>query len=135
MIDAVNLIFFRHLQELLVQRFGTFEVVTKRLFDDDAAPVAIFLHQSRGGKILHDRTEEVGRGRQIIEMVAVRGVIFVDLVELLFQLCIDVLVVEVAGHVVEPLAEPLPQISVDRLGGELLDVRRHFLAKVIIGHR
>ena len=41
-IDAVDLLLVRHLQQLLVQRPGGIKVVTKRLFDDDAPPVLRF---------------------------------------------------------------------------------------------
>ena len=39
MIDAINLVFVRNLQQLLVQRLGGFEIVAERLFDDDATPM------------------------------------------------------------------------------------------------
>ncbi len=40
MIDAVDLLFGQNLVQFLIQLLGRFEIVTKRLFDDNARPMA-----------------------------------------------------------------------------------------------
>ncbi len=79
-IDAVDLAFGGNFEKLLVEGFGGIEIVAERLFDDDAAPVAVFLvHEADFGEALDDVSEVVGRGGEVEEKVAVGIVFLVDL--------------------------------------------------------
>ena len=52
------------------------------LFDDDSAPVLIFSSISpTAAKLFDDGTEKVGSGGQVEEIIAVGGMVAVDLVE------------------------------------------------------
>ena len=59
-IDAVDLLFARHPQQLLVQQPGGFEIVAEGLFDDHAPPVLIvFLHQADCRQLLDGGAEKI----------------------------------------------------------------------------
>src|SRR5262249_49364358 len=60
-IDAVDLFFADEPEQMLVQRFGRFEVMAERLFYDYPAPIAVlFLHQSDRGQLLDNGAKEIG---------------------------------------------------------------------------
>ena len=78
-VDAVNLLFVHFLEQLLVQRPGRIQVAAERLFDDHPAPLMVFfLHQAGGGQLLHDGAKEIRRGGEIVEIIPVSGVVFID---------------------------------------------------------
>jgi hypothetical protein len=90
MVDAVNLLFLGDLQELLVQRLRRLQIVPEGLLDDHAPPVlAVFIHESDFCKVLDNTSEEAGGSGKIEEVVAVRGVVFIDLLEKILELAVD----------------------------------------------
>ena len=96
--------------------------------------MVLFRHQADCGKVLHDGAEEVRRGGEVIEIVAVGGVVFVDFLEQLLQLLIGAVIPELAGHVVDVALEPLLQVGIDRFAGKFLQVLRQLGAKFVGGH-
>src|SRR5438445_8526453 len=95
-IDSIDLLLFGEFQQLLVQRFRRLQIAPEWFFDDNPAPVMIlFPHQSSFRQILYDGTKVVWRSRQVEEIVAVCGVIFVHLLQYFLQLRVDILVVEI----------------------------------------
>ena len=78
-IDAENLVLRQHALDVAVQGLGRIQIVAERLLDDHAPPVSgVLLRQSGLSQLLHDRGEELGRGRQIEEIVALRVALGVD---------------------------------------------------------
>jgi hypothetical protein len=113
-IDAVDLALGSDFQKLLVQRLGGIEIVAKRLFDDDAPPMAVLLgHQADFCQALDDVAEVVGRGGEVEKIVAVGVVLLVDLGESLFQLFVGGGIVEISADVTDAADKPLPQIGID----------------------
>ena len=56
--------------------------MAERLFDDHPPPGLVFFsHQTDFGKIFDDRPEEIRRGGEIEETIAVGGVVFVEFFE------------------------------------------------------
>src|SRR5580700_4372145 len=85
MINAVNLLFFGDLQQLLVQYSGRIQVVTKRFFYNHTAPVmVVFFHQPHLGQMLDDRAEKIGGCSQVEEKITVRSVILIDFLQKIF---------------------------------------------------
>ena len=86
-VDAVDLLFVGFFEQLLVERFGRFQIVSERLFDDHPAPVAVGLfHQSSSRELLHDRPEETGRSREVVEKILVGRVLLIHLGEKVLEL-------------------------------------------------
>src|SRR5581483_4024694 len=94
----------------------------------------IFFHQPLGGKLLDDGAEEIRSGREIEEKVTAGLMVLVDLGQRLFDLDVEILVVELAGDVVHAALEPVPDLAVVGPGRELLHVVKHLLAEVLGGH-
>ena len=62
------------------------------------------------------------------------GMLFVELAELRLELGINILIAEVAGHVVKAAIEPLADLAINVTARILPDVVRKLLAKIVIGH-
>ena len=59
-IDAIDLLFAGHLQQLLVQQPGGFEIVPEGFFDNHPPPVLIvFLHQAGIRELLNGRDQKI----------------------------------------------------------------------------
>ncbi len=113
-IDAVNLLFVHHLQQLLIQRSRRIQVAAKGLFDNHPAPLMIlFRHQADSGQMLHDGTKEIRRGGEIVKVIAVGGVVLVDFLQQFLQLLVSALVGKFAGDVEHVPLKPLLQIGID----------------------
>ena len=84
--------------------------------------------------MLHDGTEEIRRGRQVVKIVAVAGVVFVDLLQKFFQLLVGAVVAEFAGQVVDVTLEPFLQVGINGFAGEFFQVLRQLAAKFVGGH-
>ncbi len=70
--------------------------------------VLLLLHQADGSKLLHGWSEEIrGRGH-VIHMIAVSGVVFVELGEQILQLKIELLVAHIAAEVIDTANEFVP---------------------------
>src|SRR6185369_3107714 len=134
-INAIDLLFARHPQQLLVQQPGGLEIVPKRFFDDHAPPMLfVFLHQPDFGEVLHAGAEKISGRRQIVHVIAVGRVLVVDLFERILQLEIKVFVAHVSTLIVQAANERLPDIGIHFVSGEFLDVFRDFLAEFLVRH-
>src|SRR6185437_14047178 len=110
--------------------------MTEGFLNNHAPPIVVLLaHQTRSGKLFDDGTKEIWRSGEIKEVIAVRGVFFVEGFELGFDLGINVLVVEIAGHVVQALGKPIPDLRIDVLAGVVLNVLGKAFAEFVIRHR
>src|SRR5258708_30390466 len=102
MVDAVYLLFVRHLEELLVEYLGGFKIVTEGLFDDYPAPmVAGLFHQTIGSKFLNYLAKVTWSRCQVIEHVLVSRMVALDLCQAVLDLEKDLVIGDVAVQVVE----------------------------------
>ena len=109
--------------------------MAKRLFDNHPPPMAVpFGHQADFRKPLDDVAEEVGRGGEVKEIVAVAVVFLVNPGQRLLQLVVSSGIVEISTHIIYAADKPFPQISSDVAGGELLEIFRELLPCIIIAH-
>src|SRR5258708_10279098 len=109
MVDAVYLFLVRHLEQLLIENLGGFKIVTEGFFDDHPAPmVAGLFHQTIGSKFLNYLAKVTGSRCQVIENVLVSRMVAVDLCQAVLDLEKDLVIVEVAGQVVEAAGKTLP---------------------------
>src|SRR5215470_3948282 len=119
MVNSENLIFGEDFFDLLVQLFGRLEIVTKRFFKDNPAPVAGLLNSQIGcPELFHDVPKKHRAGRQIEEVVAVSVVLLINFGKLLGKLDVGLLLMEFARDVVQPIQKPVPQIRVNFIGGK-----------------
>ena len=115
MIDTVNLLFVHFLQQLLVQGPRRIQIATKRLFDNHATPLMIFLfHQASRGQFLHNGAEKIRRSSEVVEIISVSGVIGIHCLQHLLQLVISALVCKFARYIEHMPLKPLLQIGIDR---------------------
>src|SRR5260370_36010633 len=77
----------------------------------------LLLHQSSSGKLLHDRAKEIRSRGQIKKVVAVSGMVVVELLQSCLQLRVNILVVELGSDVIQAAREPLPDIGIDVAAG------------------
>src|SRR5215469_4162824 len=134
-VDAKRLILMQARSQLAIQRVGRVEIVAERLLDDHSAPVAArFFSQPGIGKLLDDLAEENRRDRGIEEIVALRAVSLVDLLEFRLETLTRRSVLEVARHVGDPTVEPFPQIITDLGRREFLDLPAQLLAEILGTH-
>ena len=109
MIDAIDLIFLKHFFQLAIERPRGFEVIPKRLFDDNPPPVAVFLNRKFcQSQLLGDGGKKLGRRGQIKKIVATRTMFAVDLFQVSLEIGIGIRVGETSTHVGKPLGEPFP---------------------------
>ena len=82
----------------------------ERLFDNHSPPMPVFLVREPGlAQLLHDLREELGRGRQIEQIIRVGIVVAVHAGEPVGQRRISGGIGEVSALIVKPLGEPLPR--------------------------
>src|SRR5207245_2215864 len=100
----------------MIELACTFEVGSKRLFDDDAYETgAAWAVQPRGAKLLDDDGEYFWRRGQIEDPIASRAVFTVDLGQSIGELAIAGRIIELAALVVQRGTELLPRSFVDSL--------------------
>src|ERR1700678_49748 len=133
MIDAIDLLLVGNLQYLLVERFCRFQVVAEWLFDNDPAPViVVLLQQSIGGELLHNGTEKIRSGRQVVEEILVCIMVAVYLGEVIFNLWIKFVILKIAGEIVEAPRKALPQRVVDAVAAIFLNIVADLFAKILV---
>ena len=132
MVDPVDLAFVEVLREELVQLPRAGSVASERLFDDQASPAA-------GRAVLadlHDRgLDDAGRNGEVVDAVAERAPLLVELVQHLDDRLLAALRREVRGHVAHAGLERLPDVRPERLATVLLDGGAHGLAKLRVAAR
>src|SRR5215475_5365187 len=85
-------------------------------------------------ELFHYRTKEVRCDREIVEIVAVRAVIDVELLQQIFELLKCVLVAKFAGYVIHPSLKPLLEVWLKLNVGELLQILFELGSKVFGRH-
>ncbi len=136
MIDAIDLLFFRNFQQLHIQVPGRLQVMTKGFLDDHPPPVLVVLFHKPGfSQVFDDGAEKTRGGRQVEEVIAVRGMVLVYFLQQVFQLRVDVLVVELGGHVIHTAEEPFDDVLVAIVARVVLYIVGQFLAEIVGGHR
>src|SRR5436309_13510416 len=101
MINAEDLVFSQYFLDLVVQFFGRLQIVAKRFFKNQAAPVPIFLNgQFRGSKLFNNVAKESRAGGQIEEIVAEGVMVFVCLRQRLRKPLIRLRIGESTGDVI-----------------------------------
>jgi hypothetical protein len=128
-VDAEDLLLAEHGADLPVERLRRLEVVAERLLDDHPAPLAFFLLGQSAAEMLDDHREEVGRHREIEEVVSPPCRAGVALGELGAQPLVERRVVEIAWHVVEMALELLPALRIDLVFEELRAARARSLSR------
>ncbi len=68
-IDAINLTLFEHLGNGGVQSFRRFEISPERFFNDDPAPMIVFVCKICLAQAFHDRGSKRRRCREIEELI------------------------------------------------------------------
>ena len=120
---------------MLVERFGRLQVVAERLFDDHPPPVVVILLQQSSGRELFDNGPEETRSRRHIkEEILMGGVILIDLGQAIFDLRVKLIIVEIAGEVIEAAHEAFPGGVVDAIAAVLFHIFQDLLAEIFVRH-
>ena len=85
-------------------------------------------------ELLGHRGEELWGGREIVEVVAARPVVPVDLGQQVAEAFVGAGLGKVGPQVVESFGELLPQPGVERVSREDLDVVGQLLTKLVVAH-
>ena len=101
MVDAIDLRFAESDHQVVVQRPCALDVVAERLLDDQAAPAVALAGQPRVGEVSSDHAKEVGRRRQIEQVVRWQSVCLASRGEYALQTRVQRLVSELAGDIVK----------------------------------
>ena len=134
-IDAIDLFFVQDLLQFLVQLPGRLEIAAERLFDHDAPPVPVFLASQPGGsKALHHRSKVIRRSGQIEKVVALRVTLTVDPGRHFFQTGKGLVVIKIAGQVVESFFQPLPDFGLSVLGSKFTQFIAESFSKLGLIH-
>src|SRR5881394_2831702 len=92
------------------------------------------IHQPPGGELLYNRAKKTRCRGKIKEIIAMSGVVVVELSQIFLQFRIEVLVIEFGRDVIDAPREPLPSVRINLAAGIATDVFRELLAKVVGGH-
>ena len=98
-VDPENLGLVEDLEDVRVEPARGREVVSERLLDHDPRVGVSGPVEAGGAELARDHREELGRGRQIEDVVQVLSGALVELAQNLVELGVDLVVVERAGHV------------------------------------
>ena len=131
MVDAVNLRLLQIAVQFVVQLACAVEVAAEGFLDDDA-PEAVggFVQKSRIAEMRGHVAEKRGGDGEIEDDIAsLNAARLADGVEFFLECRVDRLVVQVAVEVIASRNERVPLLRVDRMRGELLDVRGHLVAE------
>ena len=99
----------------LVQRLRALQVVAEGLLDNDPFPSLAGAGDARRAETLHDHREELRRGGEIKDPVAVGAPLPIHPLQLGGQPAVAIRVVERHAHVREPVGHALPDRVIDRL--------------------
>ena len=134
MVDAVNLRFLEIAVQFVVQFACAVEVAAEGFLDDDASEaVGGFVEKPRLAEVRGHAAEKRGSDCQVENDIASRNAPFLaDGFEFFFECRVGRLIVEVAVEVIASRDERVPLLRVDRMRGELLDVRGHLVAEGLV---
>ena len=105
------------------------EVAAERLLDDHARPAA---RRPPLAELLDERRERLRRDGQVVEAVAFRPPLAVDLAELLRDQVVLLVVAELRRDVVRRLRELLPDVVAELVASVLAHRGRHLLAERVV---
>ena len=108
------------------------EVVTERLLDHEPDPA---LRRAALADVLDERADRGRRHREVVEAVAHRAALLVELVQRLDELVLAMLVGEVERRVAHAVRELRPHLLVERIARVILDRLLHPLAEVVVALR
>ena len=118
-VHPVDLALVEHGEDLPVQELRRGEIGAERLLDDDAAVAAAalaFAGQAGGGEALDDPAEESRRRGEVEHRVPAGAV--AEFGQAVGELPVGRRILEVAGEVEQPLAQPTPGRGVEPVGRE-----------------
>src|SRR5258708_20344584 len=136
MIDAVNLPFAQHGADIAIEGARRVQVPAEGLFDHHSPPGAILLlRETSLPKLLHHDAKQSRRGRQVVEIIPVRGVLSIYVRQRRLETRKSRLVPQVSGNVVEALDQPIAELAVFRSAPTLDQVLAHLLSKLVFAQR
>ena len=134
MVDAVNLRFVEIAVQVVVQLACAVQVAAEGFLDDDP-PEAVrgFVEKPRLAEVRgHAAKKRGGDGEIEDDIASGNAPLLADGVEFFFECRVDRLVVEVAVEVIASCDKRVPLLRLDRVRGELLDVRGHLVAEGLV---
>ena len=109
MVAAEDLSLVEMLPKNPVELFCGFQIGTKRLFDDDSAPMAALLaHKSGRPEFFYDTDERGCRNGKIEQIIAVRAGLPVNVIQQYAKAFVGLGIIEIAGQILNSLGQPLP---------------------------
>ena len=131
-IDPVDLMLVEDPTDFLIERAGRIEIAPERLLDDDPPPYARRLARETGlAESRHDLAEQVRGCCEVEKNIAAGPMLARDVVEQRRQAQIGLRVAQLAGLVVEGVAQLGPQRLVDGRRGEFEDFLGLLVPKLI----
>ena len=131
-VDAEDLLLVEDRQHVAVQLERLGQVGADRLLDHDPDLRALVRVELVLAELGDDNGEEGGRGRQVEDPVERDPRLLVELGRLLLEVVVDVVVVEGARHVAQPLEQPVEHLLVRLAARELLDRVAGHVAVVVV---
>ena len=128
-VDAEDLL----LGEVLADQGGQLarggEVVAERLLDDQARPA---FGLATLADLLDDHRHRLRRDCEVVDAVAARAALGVELVHALQELVVLAAVREIDRHVVRRLGQPVPDVLVEVVAAELAHRVLHLVAELVV---
>ena len=112
-----------------VQLPGRLEVVAERLLDHEPVPAAL---RATLADLLDERPDHRRRDGEVVDAVAARAEVLVDVCERPRDLGPAGVVAEVHVQVAHPLGEGVPDVLAERIAAVLLDGGLHVLAEFLV---
>ena len=135
MVDAVDLLLREDLERAAVQLPRRFEVMAKRLLDDDAGPWSPRgSRQTRAAQLADDLGIVIGRCGEVEEMIAARATLRVNPFQRGGEVRVGGGIAELALREKKTAGEIVPYFgSHGPAAGELVDTRQHLLTEHLVG--
>src|SRR5439155_8200221 len=129
-VDAEDLLLGEVTADPLREAAGRLEVVAEGLLDDEPRPAlrAPSLAESRD-----DGLHRLRRHSEVVDAVAARSALLVELVQQGPEAILAALVREIGGEVMRPFGQPVPDLLLEVVPAELADGVLHPLAELVVG--
>ena len=128
-IDSEDLVLGEVRLEHLLQLVGRREIVAERLLDDQSHPA---LRRAALADRLDDRLEDGGRSREVVDAVAPRLALLVELGQRRGEVVLALLVGEVHRDVVHAFGKRLPDVVTERIARVLLHRSLHPFPELVV---
>ena len=133
-IDAVHLLLPEHLQDLLVERLHAFQVVSKRLLDNDSGPAAGAVQANRSQQ-LSEGSVETGRRGEVKKAITGSSTLLIDPGNQRTESLEALLILHIGGSVKHAGCAILPDPAIDLILVDILmDGLLHSGTKVLTTH-